>query len=313
MNLVRETLTVPALTAATPQDWLASHLAALYEGTADHDGHGGRGRTEPGWVTLDELTGVDGPMGPIHAALVDEGVPAQTAATYLAGWLGGMVTDAIGFALATAGAGFVPHAEGLRLRMHPAGWVDAVDLGRPDVVVVDGHPWADLADVHTVTEPGEVLARAVAAAVEACEPIVARCRQLAPVGRTGLWNEIGDSLGGAVAYQDHVTPTEGMVAVLDAATHVPAVPWRATPTLRFVHSPLAGPVLVVHKGGCCLAYKVDRPEPEPDGAPDLAAYHQRFPHDPDRPRYCTNCSFRTFDDCAARRVFWRERRHATTT
>lgn len=314
-RLVIDALAAPALTASNPQEWLATHLGAFYAiDDTSHDHGGEPTRTESRWWAVPDLVADGGPMGQIHRKLVGQGLPPQTAGTYLAGWIGGMIAEAIGFALATGGAGFVCDPSSVRLHLHPAGWGDAVDLGQPVVVVQRGHPWCDRTDVDAADDSSLVLARSVQAMVGVCEPIVDRCRSLAPVGRAGLWNEIGDRLGGALAYQDQSAVTDEMVAVLRAALRVPGVPWRATPTVRFVDSPALGPILVAHKGGCCLAYKVDRPEPEADHADaDLLAYRQRFPHDPGAPRYCTTCSFRTFEDCAARRIFWRERRAAAAT
>lgn len=100
------------------------------------------------------------------------------------------------------------------------------------------------------------------------------------------------------------------VAILERAVRVLGAPWGARPSLRFAHSDLLGTVHVVQKGGCCLAYtrtEVEAPDPD-DLDDDRCAYLERFPRNPDQPRYCTTCAFRDPGDCDARLVFWRERR-----
>jgi hypothetical protein len=281
-----DALTVPVLVADTPSAWLAQHLAGRYD--LDGERRGEPDPVQPGWTGLVQLIEA-GAIGDVHERLVADGKPPKVASTYLAGWFGAAIAEAIGFALAAGGAGFVPTPASLRVHVHQSGWVDAVALGEPHTVVVAGHPWAGQDRVEVVA-PGEVLARPVHALVEACAPIVDACRSLATVGRAGLWNEIGDALGSSLAYQGSVAPTPAMLSVLDAAVRVPGVPWSTTPSLRFVHSDVLGPVHVAQKGGCCLAYTVDRPAGD----------------DEDSPRYCATCSFRTPADCDARRLSWLE-------
>jgi hypothetical protein len=302
-------LSASALLAGTPSEWLATHFAARSDEAEEHAST--RDRVRAGWRSIDDLLADDAlAIRDVHAVLVADGVPPKAAATYLADWTGGMVADAVGFALATAGAGFLVDPAQLRLHQHPDGWFDRVELGTVTAVVGPDHPWAGQYAVVTGGSTDDVLARTVHALIAACEPLVDACRSLAPVGRVGLWNEIGDSLGAAIAHQDIITVTNDMVAILERAVRVPGSPWGAHPSLRFAHSELLGRVHVVQKGGCCLAYtRTDVEAPDLDDLDDdRRAYLERFPRSPDQQRYCTTCSFRDPGDCDARLVFWRERR-----
>lgn len=299
----------PTLVAATPAEWLATHLASRYDEAADHPST--RDRAPARWRSIDDLVAGEAELlRDLHRLLVADGTPPKAAATYLAGWTGGMLAEAVGFALATAAAGFLLDPAQLRLHQHPDGWFDRVELGAENVVVGAGHPWAGQEGVATVDGTHEVLAATVRALIDACTPLVEACRSLAPVGRTGLWNEVGDSLGAAVAHQDVVAVSDDMVATLDQAVRAPGAPWGSRPSLRFAHSDLLGRVHIAQKGGCCLAYtgtEVEAPDPD-DVDDDRRAYLERFPRGPDQPRYCTTCSFRAPVDCDARVVFWKERR-----
>ena len=228
------------------------------------------------------------------------------ASTYLAGWFGSAIAEAIGFGLAAGAAGFMTTPASLRVHVHEGGWVDAVALGEPRTLVTADHPSAGQDGVEVLEAPEEVLARSVHTLVQgACTPIIETCHSLATVGRVGLWNEIGDALGSSVAYRDRVAATPAMLTVLAAAVAVPGVPWSATPSLRFVQSDVLGAVHIAQKGGCCLAYTIDHP-PEAEDDEALRAFRQRFPLDDGNSRYCGTCSFRTPEDCDARRLFWLE-------
>ncbi len=313
---IGEALTRPALAADTPAAWLASHLAALFSHDDHDDDTDEPAWVEAGWRTVDDLVADDAAaLRALHGRLVADGTPPKTAATYLAGWTGGIIAEAVGFALATAGAGFVLDADRLAVHQHREGWLDGLDPGEPPaVLVVAGHPWAGQPGVEVVDTAETLVSRTVDALVTACAPLVDACRSLAAVGRAGLWNEVGDGLGtAAVTWVDGLVATEAMFAVLHAAARAPAAPWKARPSLRFAHSETLGPVPVAQKGGCCLAYLKERPEPEPDDLDeDARAYRERFPRAPGAPRYCSTCSLLDPGDCAARQIFWRERRAATT-
>ncbi|MFP5321618.1 MAG: hypothetical protein ACLGIC_07190 [Acidimicrobiia bacterium] len=289
--------------------WLGSQLARRFD-----DWVAAEVRTEV--VTLAGALADDAAvLREHHDRLVDGGVPAPAAATYLVEWWAGIVAGAVGEALATTGAGLVVDGieapTDIRFHVHPDGWPCRVELpGR--AVVTAGHPWAGTRGTSVLDDRRAVVERAVAGLVAVAAPIVDACHGLARVGRTGLWNEVGDALGTAVAHQQRFTVTPEMVEVLEAAVRAPGAPWRTRPDLVLVEAP-AGTAHVVRKGGCCLAYTEQRPARDADDPSlddSLRAYLRCFPDDPDGPRYCTTCSFRTLPDTTARQLFWHERRAA---
>lgn len=296
-------LTLPA---ASPKAFLERHLARTWEGDGTDD-------VSPRAIVLAELYQEDSAqLRRAHDRLRAAGTPAPAASTYLAGWFGGAIGSAVGFALATAGAGLLPTPEDTRFHLHPDGWPMGLDLPAR-VIVAPEHPWAGLDGVHLADDDAAVIRRAIEHLVDTVGPVIDGCRGLAAIGRAGLWNEVADALGAAVAYQEVAPADERMVAVLRRAVAVDTAPWRARPALGFVESPVLGRVLVVQKGGCCLAYTEPAevhhdadPEEEEVDASD-AAYLERFPAVPGDPDYCTTCSLRSADDCAARQLFWKER------
>jgi hypothetical protein len=244
-------------------------------------------------ASLDDLTGPDGGLlAAAHRRLVDEGTPPAAAAMYLAGWFAGGLAGVVGRELAVASVGLEVDPARVRWAVHPDGWPEHIDLGDPPRLA------GALEDLLDPT---------VAALVVAAEPIVEACHGLAAVGRAGLWNEVGDGLGCALADEDGLEVTPAMLAVLDAAVRAPAARWRARPSLRFAPSTL-GPLHVVQKGGCCLAYtRPHWPDPPPELlGPAERAYRDRFPPHPGERHYCSTCSFRDAADADARQVCWRE-------
>lgn len=298
------------LDASTPSSWLATHLSARYDA---HSEGGAVPSTSDGdgWLDRAALLADDAMvLRTVHQRLVDrDRVPAPAAAIYLAEWTAGTVADAVGFALATASAGFVVDADSVRWHQHAEGWMDRVELGEPAVVVAPGHPWAGQSGVEVAADSSAVVARAVDALVDAVSPLVDACHSLARVGRAGLWNEVADGLGMAVAFQALLPARPDVVETLQVAVRVPGVPWKAKPQLHIVDGPI-GSFYVAQKGGCCLAYtRPPEDRVDEDGEPDAATvtYRARFPEEPGQPRYCSTCSFRDAADCEARQVFWLER------
>jgi len=301
------------LRADGPAAWLEEHLAAR--------GERWRAGLDPADVEVVTLAGVvaDGAavLRRSHERLVAEGTPAPAAATYLADWFAGSVAGAVGYGLATAGAGFLldrPEVrDRVRLHLHPDGWVMDVELP-PRAAVTADHPWAGAPGAVVVGGAEEVVARAVDALVDAVRDVIGACHGLATVGRAGLWNEVGDGLGTALAHQDDVPVTDPMLDVLRVAVERPGVPWRARPDLALADSELAGRVHVVRKGGCCLAYtrpaEIVPDADDPDLDEEHRAFLRRFPDPPGTPRWCTTCSLRTMEDSTARQVWWRERQRA---
>jgi hypothetical protein len=302
------------LPGSNPEAWLATHLAAHLDargGPIDSCDASSMAR----WFTVDQLLAHNGAAPrEIHSRLMsEEGLPARAAATYLAGWIGGALADAIGFALAGSGAGFLVSASSVRWHQHPLGWMDRVDLGTTRVVVANEHPWSGQSGVDTVGDAQIVRELTVLALVAVVTPIIDFCHSLARVGRGGLWNEVGDSLGMAMTADPSVPVTHEIVDTLAAAVRASGCPWKARPTVRIANT-ATGPVYVGQKGGCCLAYTRSAPPvsniAELDGA--HRAYLERFPEE--GRRYCTTCSLRDFADCETRQLFWREcTRESSTT
>jgi hypothetical protein len=296
-----------ATTADGPRSWVDTVLQRRHDRWSDVGLEAGSG--SGGWLRISDLVDDDAHLlAELHRRVMEDShVPADTAATYLAGWFAGTVADAVGHCLATAGAGLIVVAGELRFHQHREGWVDRLVVPGARAVVPLGHPWAGRPDVRVVDDVDTMLGETVPALVAAVSPVVDACHGLAPIGRVGLWNEVGDSLG--LALDDGDGADESVCVLLTSAVTVPGTPWRAKPKLRIVVDGELGPVAVRHKGGCCLAYKGDHPADD-DGPtdPDLAAYVAVFGDD--GPHYCNTCRFRDEPDSEARQLFWRRLEHA---
>lgn len=295
------------LPAPSPSAWLATRLAARYGAPTPPQ--------DTGWWSVRDMLADDAAwLRSLHQQLsAGAGVPPRAAANYLAGWVGGTLAGAIGFALTASGAGFVLEREQVRWRQHTGGWIDAVDLGAPHVLVPPGHPWAGQPEIEVIADAAALRTRTVRALVDVLRPIVDACHGLARVGKVGLWNEVGDGLGMALAFQRTIPARAELVEMLDAAVATPGAPWKARPSLDIADSAL-GPVYVGQKGGCCLAFTRSEHEVVDAGAgvagPAHLAYLARFPQVPGEPQYCSTCRFRTPDDCQARQLFWLEQQPA---
>jgi hypothetical protein len=290
------------MSADGPQGWVDTVLQRR------HDRRARVGSDDDAWLRLGDLVADEaGPLVGLHRRVMTRyRAPADTAATYLAGWFAGIVADAVGHCLATAGAGLVVDADEVQFHQHRDGWVDRLSLQGVRAVVTHDHPWAGRPDVVVVDDIASMLGDSVRALVAVVTPLVEACHGLASVGRVGLWNEVGDCLG--LAIDDAAPPDESACALLAAAVAVPGTPWKATPTLRLVDDDTLGPTVVRHKGGCCLAYKCDEVTGDvEDAGPEVAAYIARFGDD--APHYCNTCRFREVDDSAARQLFWRRLEH----
>jgi hypothetical protein len=293
------------LPAPDPAAWLAMHLDTHFDergGAIDPNDDSSATR----WIGVPELLAEDGAIvRRLHTSLVAQGLPARAAATYVAGWIAGALADATGFALAMSGAGYQATAGSVRWHQHRGGWVDRVDLRCCRVVVPVGHPWSGQPGVDTVCDRQIVRELAVLALVAVAMPIIDVCHSLTRVGRGGLWNEVGDALGTAVAFQPSLPVMPDVVDTLAAAVGTRGVPWKSRPTLRIADS-ARGPVYVAQKGGCCLAYtRPTQPALNPDELdPQYRAFLERFPESQACQRYCSTCSLRDFGDCEARQLFW---------
>jgi hypothetical protein len=294
----------PLLTAATPQDWLDTHLESHQSA---HDEH-----SEPGprnWMGVADLLADDAAhLHRMHARMVAlDGTPPAAAAKWLAAWFAGGLADAAGFVYATASAALLLEPGAARFRLHAGGWPERVDPDPAAVAVTARHPWAGQAGVQVVADDPELAAAAVATLTAAAEPVVEACRGLARVGRGALWAEVADGFGLPVLHRVDLPVDAAVVERLQQAVRTPFRPWRKVPELRAARTG-GGWSYLGRKGGCCLAYLCPV-GPEPD-ATQLDAREQarreRFPPRPDEPRYCSTCSLRDLAGCEERQLFWLE-------
>lgn len=294
----------------TPASWvtdaLERHSLAVAEGPDD----GPVSWVRPGDLLIDDAAALQG----LHARLVDGGSATPAAAAkWVLGWTAGALADAVGFVLATTGAGLLADTGDIRLRMVAGGWADRVRPVGADLVVPAGHPWSGADGVTTVPGEAEVDDTALRSLTAGVEPFVAAARRLARVGPRSLWVEVADAFGGAVAFDPEVPVTSSTSDRLERALRAGAAPWGRRPRVG-VSTSGVGPFYLMQRGGCCLAYQCHE-APAEDEAPDddLRAYRARFPVSPGEPAYCGTCSLRDPADSDARRLFWVERRRLSTT
>lgn len=285
--MITDVLAPPSL-AVEPTAWIDAMFAALHrEQSTFVDG-------DAAWWVLsfaDVWDASSTRLSEHFAGQIRRGRPAQTAATYLAGWYAGALGRVVGTALVAGAVGVVPRADTIRWFVHPDGWVAGAEASL-DLTVAVGHPWAGLPDISVVADERAVAHVAGDGLIALCRPIIDACRRLTRVGDSGLWNEVCDSIGMSLVYQRSIAPTELRVAALLAVIDRVDAPWRRRTRLWFVDDPYLGCVHVGQKGGCCLAYLEDLASAAAEGS--------------DRPErdYCTTCSMRDADECARSQVAW---------
>ena len=295
--------TTMRLPAGTPAAWLDTHLVRFFASAEASD------RATHRSLGVDDVLADDARvLRELRDALTAEGATSRAAATYLAGWFGGLAATALGYAFVGSGAGFLVDPATIRWLLHPDGWTDTVELGEVTSAVAPGHPWSGLPNVLVIDDASERRARMVTALVEAVQPMMEACRGLARVGKVGLWNEVGDGFASVLAYQATIPVTEPDVETLRALIAVPGVPWKARATLRVVPTE-HGQVCVMQKGGCCLVFTGTYGLDDADLDDDHRDYLERFSDPPGVPDYCTNGPRREFADCQARQLWWRAREH----
>ena len=65
----------------------------------------------------------------------------------------------------------------------------------------------------------------------ALEPVIEALRPLGALGRPGLWAEVGDGLGGPLAFQSELPVTPRSDRALERLVAVDGAPWTARPWL----------------------------------------------------------------------------------
>jgi len=285
------------LEAPTPAAFIDTHLLPRLE---RHD-DGGTDLDNGVWLTLADMLAEDAALlRDVHTAMVAGGDPAKAVANYFAGWVAGYLAEVVGFVWVTADAGVVVD-ETVRWRLHSEGYPDRIDVSRCRVVVRDTHPWAGCAGVDDLPTRDDVRRQTTEALVAFLTPFIETCRTLAKVGRNALWAEVADGLATATALAAHIDAGEGIPRVqelLDAD----GMPWRKRPKLWTAEG-RCGPMVVVQKGGCCLAYTGGDDDHDHEDE-EHRLYVERFPKIEGQPAYCATCSFREPHDVEARQVFW---------
>lgn len=239
---------------------------------------------------LDSQTLV-GSLPALRDRLVRDGATPTAAATYLAGWFGGGAAGEVARSLLETGACPLAGRDTIRWRV--------TDDGLPESVVLLGVPLVVAA------------ADAAGALIDAVRPVIDGCHRLGHVGRPGLWNEVADGFAYALTDLPDRADHRAAIATVRRLTALPGAPWRARPVVQLTPTS-AGPISVVQKGGCCLAFTGSY-EVDPAALDEVdRAYGERFRDAPGAPDYCTTCPRRSFADCEARQVWWHERQRERT-
>ncbi len=296
-------LGVPAdLRDASLQAWFDERVRPLVFREAEE---GAVGRWE---AVEDGLT--DTALAEFEERMRDEGAPARAALTIFAGWSAGYVAGMITIGVLRDGVLVRTSRPGaLRVLRHSGGWYGDVRLGAAEGVVVAGHPWSARCDVITVADRSALEAEAIAEISRVCTPIIEAIAERSQRGRAGLWAQVADGIGSVAFLLCEVEPQIAPAMVAEATVRLlrtPGAPWKQRHVPRFWMAQTSGdPVLVQHRGSCCLFYRFepDTDAPAEDSEPDpvYAAYVERFGEEP--PHYCATCLFRKPEDVEARLVF----------
>jgi hypothetical protein len=202
-------------------------------------------------------------MDAIADAARADGATPRIALTWAAGWQAGAMAMALAAGVLRDG---LLLRGGLEVLVHRGGWVADVRVDDARAAVGPASPAA--------------FADAVAAL---CRPTVEALAGRSGRGRAGLWAQVADGVGWAAAAMAGAEPSrphDEVIAAAQALLEAPGAPWRTAPGLRTA-STVQGPVLVVHRGSCCLAYRCETTPP---------------------PEYCDTCLFREAADVTARVV-----------
>lgn len=251
------------------------------------------------WHPLDRLD--DATVARWYESLRDGpgGGHGDVAASYLAGWLGGIVAQPLVDALLTRRRAWPASSADLAVHRNDGGWFDGLAVGGStlwvlgddvDAAVVAGADAGGPAATLVATFE-QLTARVADDLVATVDPIFHMIRRLAPFGRRGMWGSLADSLTGRALTQALVAGHDGRAAwstvsvLLDAlGARVPGR-WARPKLERFDWS--GGTAQLTVRGTCCLYHKLAE-NPDPCGDHD----------------YCGDCPFRDPDDRRRRWAQW---------
>jgi hypothetical protein len=211
----------------------------------------------------------------------DARAPARAAMTMTAGWLAGWTAWVLAVGVLRDGILVRASRPGvLDLLLHPEGYLCDARVRRHDCVVVEGHGWDGRASTTVVADDDALHARAVREIADVCGPVVDAIARRSGRGRAGLWAQVADSLADAAHAVLEAEPDlapAAPIAAVERLLRAPGAPWTHRPRL-WLAGEREDPVLVKHRGSCCLYYRCDQ---------------GRTPH-------CDTCLFRTSEDVQAR-------------
>jgi hypothetical protein len=288
---------------ASPATWFDERVRPLVAGEAEDCAAGTWGDLHDG------LT--DEALAELVALMAEDGAPARAALTIFADWSAGYLAQIIAVGVLRDGV-LVRLAQpgALRVLRDPKGWYEDVCLAHASAIVAADHPWAHRDDVAVVADQAALELAAIAEIVEACTPLVDAIATRSGRGRAGLWAQVADGVGYVPHLLGDLAPPVGARVAAAATARLlatPGAPWKHVPRFWMAESS-ENPVLVTHRGSCCLYYRWERPagdEPAEEALDAVhRAYRERFGDD--APHYCSTCMFRKPDDVQARVVFTAE-------
>lgn len=289
------------------EDWFAERVRPLVADHAEDCADGTWGDVGDG-LSDSELDAI------VERMRRCDGAPERATLTMMAGWSAGYVAWVVSSAVLRDGVLVRASRPGaLGVLRHPDGWCGDARLGDDvEVAVAAGHPWCGRSGVETLHDRAALEIETIAEIFRACAPIIEVLATRSRRGRAGLWAQIADGIGSSALSLHDAEPQIAPHAAISATERLlqtAGAPWKSTPSFWLADAD-GGPVVVQHRGSCCLYYRCDpdaREDPPPEEEPDAEhlAYLERFPDD--GPAYCSTCLFRKPDDVEARMVYHAER------
>lgn len=150
---------------------------------------------EPGWLRLADLT-CGQTLVAWHAELSARHGDRRAAATYLGIWLADAAVNVWALPLWAEGRLPLTGPQGVLVRRHAEGWLDAVGVdGATAVAVLSDDRAAGQPDTR-VASARHVLAEGLAQRLGSVEPLFQALADTLPVGLPTLWGGLADSLAG---------------------------------------------------------------------------------------------------------------------